>query len=488
MLYLDNFNKYQFLQASEARIYYIRFMALAALYKWITSTDQVDQVELDKMIQKYPFAQNLQIVKALSHVDSVHDLKGQLYSLEPSWYRYVRRGLMDDVEVSKSDLDALIEVELDDSRPIHVSDAENNVTDVSDTKLIVYDVPWTEEEIDQEEVDWTATESTLFDTAITQPSVLNKEEVSEWTKSKENLDEEYAPQLEDDSKVEIKVNSESEKEELITDFSELIELLDSTVVVEEKIILKKDGSDSVMNDVEVSAFSQWLLDLKPTMAPVELIKSKVNIEKDRIVDVINKNDLQRSEEVNAVVKTVVESAEANVDTDSVGMIKVKPKRNTKSKKSKKASKKKIKSKRAKKNKKLAQKLRKKKRKQEKLKLKKKKQKKEAKLRRAKKAKAKIRRQKKKSQRSIETILKNKASKKNKKKNGDGKKSTAKSRGKTGKKGNFDLRLASEPLANLLWLQGHRKKAIKMFGDLGLKMPEKKAYFAAQIEKLKKKKK
>jgi hypothetical protein len=42
------------------------------------------------------------------------------------------------------------------------------------------------------------------------------------------------------------------------------------------------------------------------------------------------------------------------------------------------------------------------------------------------------------------------------------------------------------LANLLWLQGHRKEALAMIKRLGLKNPEKSAYFAAQIKKLKKK--
>lgn len=45
-------------------------------------------------------------------------------------------------------------------------------------------------------------------------------------------------------------------------------------------------------------------------------------------------------------------------------------------------------------------------------------------------------------------------------------------------------IASETLADLLVLQGKKKKAIKMYKQLSLKFPEKSAYFAAQIEKLK----
>lgn len=47
---------------------------------------------------------------------------------------------------------------------------------------------------------------------------------------------------------------------------------------------------------------------------------------------------------------------------------------------------------------------------------------------------------------------------------------------------------SETLANLLWVQGHRKKALKMYKKLyrsALNNSEKKTYFAARIKKLKK---
>ena len=44
---------------------------------------------------------------------------------------------------------------------------------------------------------------------------------------------------------------------------------------------------------------------------------------------------------------------------------------------------------------------------------------------------------------------------------------------------------SETLARLLARQGHRDKAIVMYERLGLSFPEKSAYFAAEIEKLKK---
>jgi len=50
---------------------------------------------------------------------------------------------------------------------------------------------------------------------------------------------------------------------------------------------------------------------------------------------------------------------------------------------------------------------------------------------------------------------------------------------------------SETLANLLWVQGHRKKALKMYKKLyksALNNSEKKTYFAARIKKLKKIKK
>lgn len=44
--------------------------------------------------------------------------------------------------------------------------------------------------------------------------------------------------------------------------------------------------------------------------------------------------------------------------------------------------------------------------------------------------------------------------------------------------------ATETLAGLLALQGHKEKAIAMYEKLKLQIPEKSAYFAAQIEKLK----
>ena len=46
-------------------------------------------------------------------------------------------------------------------------------------------------------------------------------------------------------------------------------------------------------------------------------------------------------------------------------------------------------------------------------------------------------------------------------------------------------LASENLANILVQQGKIKKAIKIYEHLILKIPEKKAYFVSQIEKLQK---
>ena len=51
---------------------------------------------------------------------------------------------------------------------------------------------------------------------------------------------------------------------------------------------------------------------------------------------------------------------------------------------------------------------------------------------------------------------------------------------------IDDRFISESLANLLWIQGHHKTAIKMLKKLGLKNRDKKRYFASQIKKLKKK--
>lgn len=47
-------------------------------------------------------------------------------------------------------------------------------------------------------------------------------------------------------------------------------------------------------------------------------------------------------------------------------------------------------------------------------------------------------------------------------------------------------IISEPLANIMAAQGHIKKAKKMYKQLGLIFPEKSGYFAAKIEKLKKK--
>jgi hypothetical protein len=44
-------------------------------------------------------------------------------------------------------------------------------------------------------------------------------------------------------------------------------------------------------------------------------------------------------------------------------------------------------------------------------------------------------------------------------------------------------VASETLANILFLQGNPNKAIKMYQSLSLKLPEKKAYFANEIEKI-----
>ncbi len=52
---------------------------------------------------------------------------------------------------------------------------------------------------------------------------------------------------------------------------------------------------------------------------------------------------------------------------------------------------------------------------------------------------------------------------------------------------LDRRFISEPLARLMWSQGHHKLAIKMFEHLALKNPNKKRYFAAQIKNLKKNK-
>ncbi|MEM9824511.1 MAG: hypothetical protein AAF985_25720, partial [Bacteroidota bacterium] len=46
-------------------------------------------------------------------------------------------------------------------------------------------------------------------------------------------------------------------------------------------------------------------------------------------------------------------------------------------------------------------------------------------------------------------------------------------------------IASETLAKLLAEQGSPKKAIKMYERLSLIFPEKKAFFAERIEKLKK---
>ena len=47
-------------------------------------------------------------------------------------------------------------------------------------------------------------------------------------------------------------------------------------------------------------------------------------------------------------------------------------------------------------------------------------------------------------------------------------------------------MVSEPLAKLLASQGHNDQAIEMYNRLILKFPEKSAYFATQIEKLKNK--
>lgn len=47
-------------------------------------------------------------------------------------------------------------------------------------------------------------------------------------------------------------------------------------------------------------------------------------------------------------------------------------------------------------------------------------------------------------------------------------------------------IISEPLANILAMQGHKKKAAKMYKQLGLIFPEKSSYFAAKIQTLKNK--
>jgi len=46
-------------------------------------------------------------------------------------------------------------------------------------------------------------------------------------------------------------------------------------------------------------------------------------------------------------------------------------------------------------------------------------------------------------------------------------------------------IASETLARLFWLQGHKEKSLAMYQRLSLLFPEKSAYFAAEIDKLKK---
>jgi len=49
---------------------------------------------------------------------------------------------------------------------------------------------------------------------------------------------------------------------------------------------------------------------------------------------------------------------------------------------------------------------------------------------------------------------------------------------------FSNALISETLANIILQQGHKQKALEMYGKLILKNPEKSAYFAALIEKIK----
>ena len=66
-----------------------------------------------------------------------------------------------------------------------------------------------------------------------------------------------------------------------------------------------------------------------------------------------------------------------------------------------------------------------------------------------------------------------------------KKSSKKSSKKKNKIKKKDKGIISEPLANLLAKQGHNEEAIKMYEQLSLIFPEKSAFFAAKIEKLKK---
>lgn len=491
------------IKESLTRIYYIRLMARAALYKWITSPDQIDLPELDKMINKHPFAQNLQILKALAGGEPINHIVGQSNSLQTSWFQYRLE------ERNKSfHRDESLASDIEEAMPIHVSDSEHNIETIPDQKLLICDLSDDEPieaVVEEENLDW-MTSDTIIDSDLTEelffinPRSIDEVEEPRIEMASDTIEDTHIedPHVEDTHFVDV-LEKDLQVKDFNNDIYEVTEVKEENSVTTnqvEPVLVEVESKELTKSILQTeSDFRDWLLSLNPVTAPAPIILPVDDgmSYKDIIINSVEDKPLEMNKSVEEIIVNTqaVEIKETTAAKEVKEKSIKRKKKLVKAKKSKKSKKKnkKVKSKQLSKNKKLTQKLRKRKKKIEALRSKKnqleKQLKKVAKLKAAEKKK---RKKYKKSQGSIEAILKNKASKKGKKKRSGGIKEDRRSSDKSLKKGNFDPRLASEPLANLLWLQGHKKKAIRMFEDLSLKMPEKKAYFASQIVKLKKKNK